>query len=249
MVEGKGLTGKVALVSGGSRGIGAAVARRLARDGAHVVVGYRSDTASAEGVVAELTAAGAVAQAVAADIARPEECGRLVARTLEICGRLDILVNAAGVATYLPLAKADADHFHATFDANVLGALALTRAAAPVMTAPGGRIIHFSSRLAQTPLAGSSVYAASKAAVSALVLALAQELGPRGITINAVAPGVIETDMTATVIRERGEAIRSQTPLRRIGQPEDIAGLVAFLVSEDGGWINGRTIRADGGML
>ena len=249
MAAKSGLAGKVALVSGGSRGIGAAVALRLARDGARVVVGYRSDVASAERVIAELATAGSMGQAVAADIARPKECERLVAQALEAFGRLDILVNAAGVATYLPLEEADADHFHATFDANVLGALALTRAAAPVMTAPGGRIIHFSSRLAQTPLAGSSVYAASKAAGSALVLALAQELGPRGITINAVAPGVIETDMTAGVIRERGDAIRSLTPLRRIGQPEDIAGLVAFLASDDGGWINGRTIRADGGML
>jgi len=249
VAEKKDLTGKVALVSGGSRGIGAAVALRLAREGARIVVGYKSDVASAERVIAELAAAGSAGHAVAADIARPDECERLVAQALEIFGRLDILANVAGVAAYLPLAKADADHFHTTFDANVLGALALTRAAAPVMTAPGGRIIHFSSRLAQTPLAGSAVYAASKAAVSALVLALAQELGPLRITINAVAPGVIETDMTAGVIRERGEAIRSQTPLRRIGQPEDIAGLVAFLASDDGVWINGRTIRADGGML
>jgi 3-oxoacyl-[acyl-carrier protein] reductase len=242
------LSGKVALVTGGSRGIGAEVARRLASDGAMVVIAYRENSEAASRVVEVLTGFGTKAQAVAADIAIPEDCARLVGATIEIFGRLDILVNAAGVATYLPLELADADHYRRMFDTNVLGALSLTRAAAAVMENPG-RIIHFASRLAESPMPDTSVYAASKAAVSALTLALSQELGPRGITINAVAPGLIETDMTAKAVEERGDALRARTPLRRIGQPSDISGLVAFLASDDAGWITGRTVRADGGLL
>ncbi|WP_323039633.1 glucose 1-dehydrogenase [Gemmobacter sp.] len=245
---GKDLSGKVALVTGGSRGIGAQVARRLAAEGAQLVIACRSDLAAAGRMVADLRAAGAAACALTADVAHPADCDALVAGCMAQFGRLDILVNCAGVAKYLPLDQTDAGHFHAMFDTNVLGTLSLTRAAAAVM-GPGGRIIHFSSRLAETPLAGASVYAASKAAVSALTLALAQELGPRGITINAVAPGLIETDMTAGILTTRGDSLRAQTPLRRIGQPEDISGLVAFLASADAGWITGRTIRADGGLL
>nr|WP_325252103.1 3-oxoacyl-ACP reductase family protein [Amylibacter sp.] len=242
------LTGKVALVTGGSRGIGAEVARRLASDGAEVVIAYRSDTASAETVVAALKATGAKAHAFAVDIAIPQDCETLIESCIKACGRLDILVNAAGVATYRPLDQADADHYHALFNTNVLGALSLTRAAVAVMNGPG-RIIHFSSRLAGSPMPNTSVYAASKAAVSALTLALSQELGPRDITINAIAPGLIETDMTARAVAERGEALRNATPLRRIGQPDDISGIVAFLASDDAKWITGRTLRADGGLL
>ncbi|RJE89127.1 SDR family NAD(P)-dependent oxidoreductase [Paracoccus onubensis] len=242
------LSGKTALVTGGSRGIGAEVARRLGAEDAAIAIAYRSDKASADRVVEDLKAAGARACAFAADISCPEDCERLVRECIEIFGRLDILVNAAGVATYRPLEQADADHYHAMFATNVLGALSVTRAVATVMETPG-RIVHFSSRLAESPMPGTSVYAASKAAVSALTLALSQELGPRGITINAIAPGLIETDMTAAAVRERGDAMRSRTPLRRIGQPGDISGLVAFLASDDAGWITGRTIRADGGLL
>ena len=242
------LRGRVALVTGGSRGIGAEVARRLVADGARVVIAYRSDKASADRVVQDLSAAGSEALAIAADIALPEDCERLVSSCVRACGRLDILVNAAGVSDYRPLEQADADHYHAMFNTNVLGALCLTRAAATVMGDPG-RIVHFGSRLVDSPMPETSVYSASKAAVSALVLALSQELGPRGITINAVAPGLIETDMTASAVKERGEALRARTPLRRIGQPKDISGLVAFLVSDDAGWITGRTVRADGGLL
>ena len=244
----RSLTGKVALVTGGSRWIGAEVARRLASDGAEIVIAYRSDKSAAENVVATLSAAGARAHASAVDIAVPEACEALVNDCIKACGRLDILVNAAGVAAYRPLDQADADHFHAMFNTNVLGALSLTRAFAAVVDGPG-RIIHFASRLAETPMPDTSVYAASKAAVSAMTLALSQELGPRGITINAIAPGLIETDMTAAAVTARGDAIRTNTPLRRIGQPDDISGIVSFLASNDARWITGRTIRADGGLL
>ncbi|ASM75124.1 MULTISPECIES: SDR family NAD(P)-dependent oxidoreductase [Roseobacteraceae] len=244
----RSLTGKVALVTGGSRGIGAEVARRLASDGAEVVIAYRSDKASAQNVVEVLIAAGAKAHAFLADIAIPEDCEKLIGDCIKACGRLDILVNAAGVAAYHPLDQVDADHFHAMFNTNVLGALSLTRAFAAVMDGPG-QIIHFASRLAETPMPNTSVYAASKAAVSAMTLALSQELGPRGITINAIAPGLIETDMTAAAVSARGEAMRNTTPLRRIGQPKDISGIVSFLASDDARWITGKTIRADGGLL
>tara|TARA_R110002051_G_scaffold205621_2_gene271501 strand:+ start:5507 stop:6253 length:747 start_codon:yes stop_codon:yes gene_type:complete len=244
----RSLAGKVALVTGGSRGIGAEVARRLASDGAEVVIAYRSDKASAEKVVEELTAAGAEAHAFMADIAVPEECETLIGDCIKTCGRLDILVNAAGVAAYRPLDQFDAEHFHAMFNTNVLGAFSLTRAFAAAVDGPA-RIIHFASRLAETPMPSTAVYAASKAAVSAMTLALSQELGPRGIIINAIAPGLIETDMTAEAVSTRGDAMRNATPLRRIGQPEDISGIVSFLASDDAGWITGKTIRVDGGLL
>lgn len=240
--------GKAVLITGGSRGIGAEVARRFARGGARVMIGYRGNQQAAASLVAELTGAGADALSHAADVADPTQAAALVNATHSAFGRLDVLVNAAGIAPYLPLEKIDTNHYRAVFDTNVLGALAVTQAAAPLLTSPGGRVIHFSSRLAYAPIPGSAVYVASKAAVSALTLALAKELGPRGITINAVAPGVIETDMTRDIIVERGAAIRSMTPLGRIGQPGDVASIVAFLASDEAGWITGRTIRADGGM-
>ncbi|MCA0963057.1 SDR family NAD(P)-dependent oxidoreductase [Salipiger bermudensis] len=239
------LTGKVAIVTGGSRGIGAAVARRLAAEGARVFVVCRSRLEEAEALAATL---GQGAQAMAADISVPSDCERLVGDCARIAGRLDILVNAAGLGPYRALEDADPDHYEAVFGTNVRGALCLTRAAVPAMT-QGGRIVHFGSRLAETPMPGTAVYAASKAAVSAMVLALSQELGTRGITINAVAPGLIETEMTAETLGTRRADIEAATPLRRIGQPDDISGLVAFLVSAEAGWITGRTIRADGGLL
>jgi 3-oxoacyl-[acyl-carrier protein] reductase len=166
----------------------------------------------------------------------------------EAFGRLDVLVNTAGIGPYLPLARIDEAHYRSIFDTNVLGTILLTQAAAPLLPSPGGRIVHFASRLAYNPIPTSSVYSASKAAVITLVHGFARELGPKGITVNAVAPGVIETDMTTTIIAERGEQIRAMTPLGRIGQPEDIAGIVTFLASDDAGWITGRTILADGGV-
>lgn len=241
------LTGKVALVAGGSRGIGAAVVRRLARDGAAVAVGYRAAAAEAEALVAEIEAAGGQALAVKGDIGVDGDPARMVQETCDRFGQLDILVNTAGIGPYRPLASVDEAYVRQIFDTNVLGAIMLTKAAAGAMQA-GGRIVHVSSRLAFSPIPTSTVYAASKAAVAAMVHGYGKELGPKGITVNAVAPGVIETDMTTAIIAERGDQIRATTPLGRIGQPDDIAGIVAFLVSEDSRWITGRTIMADGGL-
>jgi 3-oxoacyl-[acyl-carrier protein] reductase len=241
------LKGKVALVTGGSRGIGAAVAHRLSRDGASIGVGYRSATAEADALVAEIERAGGKAIAVKGDVGRDGDAERMVRETSERFGRLDILVNAAGIGTYRPLAAVDEAYVREMFDTNVLGSVMLTKAAAAVMQ-EGGKIVHFASRLAYSPIPTSTVYAASKAAVVALVHGYAKELGARGITVNAVAPGVIETDMTTKIIAERGDQIRATTPLGRIGQPDDIAGIVAFLASDDSRWITGRTILADGGL-
>jgi 3-oxoacyl-[acyl-carrier protein] reductase len=228
------LKGKVALVTGGSRGIGAAVARRLAHDGASIGVGYRTASAEADTLVAEIERAGGMAIAVKGDVGRDGDAERMVGATRERFGRLDILVNAAGVGAYRPLAAVDEAYVREMFDTNVMQ--------------EGGRIVHFASRLAYSPIPTSTVYAATKAAVVALVHGYAKELGPRGITVNAVAPGVIETDMTIKIIAERGDQIRATTPLGRIGQPDDIAGIVAFLASDDSRWITGRTILADGGL-
>ena len=240
--------GKAVLVTGGSRGIGAAVARRFGGLGAHVAVGYRSGRDAAEALCAEIAAAGGTAVAVAGDVAVPAQAQAMVRQAHDAFGRLDVLVNAAGVGPYLPLAEIDEAHCRAIFDTNVLGTIMLTQAAAALLPSPGGRIVHFASRLAFNPLPTSAVYSASKAAVVTLVHGFARDLGPRGITVNAVAPGVIETDMTADILRERGEQILAATPLRRIGQPDDIAGVVLFLASADAGWVTGRTIIADGGL-
>jgi 3-oxoacyl-[acyl-carrier protein] reductase len=240
--------GKVALIAGGSRGIGAAVARRFSSQGAQVVICFKSNRNAAEEVVADIVAAGGSAIAFEADIVDPTSVARLMNEVLARFNCIDILVNTAGIAPYRPLGSLDASHIREVFDTNVLGALLLTQAVAPHMPSPGGRIIHFSSRLAVSPIASSSVYAAAKAAVSTLTHALSKELGPKGITINAVAPGVIETDMTSAIIQERGESIRMATPLGRIGTTDDIASIVTFLASPDSGWITGRTILADGGM-
>jgi len=244
----KPFDGKAVLVTGGARGIGAAIARRFAEQGAMVGVGYRSGSAVAEKLASELGRLGAKAVAIAGDIAVSAEAETMVRAARDAFGRFDVLVNAAGIGTYKPLAEVDEAHYRAVFDTNVLGTIMLTKAAAEVLPSPGGRIIHLSSRLAYNPMPSSSVYSASKAAVVALTHGFARELGPRGITVNAIAPGVIETDMTTDIIAQRGDMIRSLTPLGRIGQPDDIAGIATFLASDDARWITGRTIIADGGL-
>jgi 3-oxoacyl-[acyl-carrier protein] reductase len=248
MYEPSAFRDKVALVAGGSRGIGAAVARRFASLGAQVVITYKTRADAAEGVVRDIAAAGGTAFAFEVDISRSERVDALVGEVVARFGRIDILVNCAGIAPYRPLGTIDAPFVREVFDANVLGTVLLTQAVVPHLPAPGGRIIHFSSRLALAPIPTSSVYAAAKAAVATLTQAFSKELGPKGITINAVAPGVIETEMSAVIIRERGDAIRAATPLARLGTPDDIAGIVAFLASPESGWITGRTILADGGL-
>jgi 3-oxoacyl-[acyl-carrier protein] reductase len=242
------LNDKVVLVTGGSRGMGAAIARRFAAAGSRVAIGYRNESAAADAVLGEIAALGAQGIGVAGDISNPDDAHAMVAQVVARFGHLDILVNCAGVAEYRPFEATDPAHFRATFDTNVLGTIAVIQAALPYLTAPGGRIINFSSALATRPIPTTSIYAASKAAVAALSHALAKEFGPRGITVNTIAPGVIETDMTTQILAERGAGIAAMTPLGRIGQTDDIAGVALFLASPEAKWLTGRTIIADGGV-
>lgn len=242
------LRDKVVLITGGSRGIGAAMARRFASAGSRVAIGCRSRNAAAGKVLADIAATGAQGIAVTGDIADPKAAAAVVAQVVARFGRIDVLVNCAGISDHRAFEDSDPAFFHAVFDTNVLGTVAVIQAALPHLTAPGGRIINFSSGLATRPIPKTSIYAASKAAVAALSHALAKEFGPRGITVNTIAPGVIETDMTTGIIAERGPGILAMTPLGRIGQPDDIAGVALFLSSPDAGWLTGRTFIADGGV-
>lgn len=239
---------KVVLVTGGSRGIGAGMVRRFAAEGFRVAIACRSGKQATDKVLGEITAAGGRGIVVTGDVAKPEDAKAMVAQVVTQFGTIDVLVNCAGIAEYRPFEATDPALFHATFDTNVYGTVAMIQAVLPHMPAPGGRIINFSSALATRPIPGASIYAASKAAVAALSHALAKEFGPRGITVNAIAPGVIETEMTAGILAERSASILAMTPLGRIGQPDDIAGIALFLASPDANWVTGRTIIADGGV-
>jgi 3-oxoacyl-[acyl-carrier protein] reductase len=239
---------KVVLVTGGSRGLGAAIARRFGAEGCRVAIGCRGTSAAAEAVAHDIAGMGAEGVVVTGDLAKPEAARDVVAQTVARFGHIDVVVNCGGISEHRAFEASDPAFFRAIFDTNVLGTITVIQAALPHLTAPGGRIINFSTALAMRPIPRSSIYAASKAAVSTLSHALAKELGPRGITVNSVAPGVIETDMTAKTLVERGDSIRAMTPLGRIGQPDDVAGVVLFLASPDAGWITGRTLLVDGGV-
>jgi 3-oxoacyl-[acyl-carrier protein] reductase len=247
VTDNKSLSGKVALITGGSRGIGAAVARRFAAAGSPVAIGYQARSDAAEQLVAEITAADGQCLAVQGDITDEKAAQRIAADTVARFGRIDILVNCAGIAPYRALGAMDAAYVREMLDANVLGTVLVTQAVLPHLPS-GGRIVNFASAMAYRPVPTSSIYAASKAAVITLTHAWSKELGPRGITVNAVAPGVIETEMTTAILAARGPGIVASTPLGRIGQTGDIAGIALFLCSAEAGWITGRTIVADGGV-
>jgi 3-oxoacyl-[acyl-carrier protein] reductase len=243
------LAGKVALVTGASRGIGAAIAKRLAAEGASVVVNYSRSADAADAVVREIEAAGGQAMAAQADVADPAAVRRLFATTLERWGRLDILVNNAGVAEFRPLAAITEAHYARQFDVNVRGVLFATQEAARVMGEAGGRIVNITSGAAKAAPPNTSVYSATKAAVETMTRSHAAELGPRRITVNAVAPGLTVTDMlTQNIPAEAQQAMVKSTALGRLGTPEDIAAVVAFLVSDDGSWVTGQIIGANGGL-
>ncbi len=243
------LDGKVALVTGASRGIGAAVALRLARNGAHVFVNYRADASGADAVVHAIRAGGGQADVLQADVSRVPDVQALVDRVADAGGRLDILVNNAAVCgpgTVDSLTEAD---FDGHFAANVKSVLFASQAAVPHLAQRGGAIVNVSSVNGRKPAAGASVYSASKAAVDAITAALAEELGPRRIRVNAVAPGATDTVMLRGA--NPADAVASialQTPLGRLGLPEDIARTVAFLASEKASWITGQVLTASGGL-
>jgi 3-oxoacyl-[acyl-carrier protein] reductase len=242
------LTGRVAVVTGASRGIGAAIARRLAQDGAIVIITYARQEAAALQTAREIEERGGEVEPVRADMADLDAVRALFAETRANYGRLDILVNNAGVAQFLPLDHIDEAHYARMFDVNVRGPLFAMQEAAKIMANPG-RIVNISSGAAQAAPAGSSVYAASKAALETLTRTFAAELGAKGITVNAVSPGITQTDMlTENIPATVQERMIANTALRRLGTPEDIADVVAFLVSDDARWVTGQIIGASGGL-
>lgn len=239
---------KVALVTGGSRGIGAAIVRRLARDGFAVAINYASDAAAAEALVAELKADGARAMAVCADVAQADQVSAMFTSIEQTLGRIDILVNNAGVLQLSPLAQATDELFARSFAINTQGVFNTLRLAATRLN-DGGRIINLSSSVLALRLPGYGIYSATKAAVEALTGVFAKELRGRGITVNAVAPGPVASELFLNgKTAEEVQAFARMAPLERLGQPEDIAAVVAFLAGADGLWINGQVLRANGGL-
>ncbi|HWW22642.1 MAG TPA: glucose 1-dehydrogenase [Edaphobacter sp.] len=245
------LQGKVAVITGSSKGIGAAIAERLADDGAAVVVNYSRSAAPAEALVQRIKTNGGKAFAVQADISKPSEIGKLFSQTTEAFGRLDILVNNAGVYKFLPLEAIDEDHIDRHFNLNVKSLLLVTKAAVPLFGPEGGVVINISSGIALTPAPASSVYSGTKAAVDIITRVLAMELGPKKIRVVGVSPGVTATE-GLDAMEEMNEATTnyaiSRTPLGRIGKPDDIAGAVAFMASSDAGWVTGETLQVGGGL-
>ncbi len=247
----KKLAGKVAVVTGASKGIGAAIAEHLAAEGAAVVVNYASSKAGADAVVGGITQKDGRAVAVQADLSKPEDIRRLFAESKKAFGRLDILVNNAGVYEFGALEAITPEHFHKQYNLNVLGLLLATQEAVKHFGPGGGSIVNISSVAADLAPPNTAVYSGTKAAVNAITRSLAQELGPRQIRVNAVNPGMVETEglhsagIAASDFRKATEA---QTPLGRIGQPQDIAPAVVFLASQDAAWITGETLYISGGL-
>jgi 3-oxoacyl-[acyl-carrier protein] reductase len=242
------LTDKVAIVTGGSRGIGAAISKRLAKDGATVVVNYTRNAESADRVVAEIQASGGKAVAVQADMSDLAAIDKLFAKNLELHGKLDILVNNAGLSEMRAIEKVDEALYESLFNVNVRAPIFAIQAAVRSMGS-GGRIVNITSSITKNPNPEASVYAGTKAALETITRSLAAELGSRQITVNAVGPGVVSTDMLNGMISpEWQQSLIADTPLGRLGLPEDIADVVAFLVSNDARWITGEIIAATGGL-
>jgi 3-oxoacyl-[acyl-carrier protein] reductase len=245
----KKLAGKVAVVTGASKGIGAGIAKELAAEGAAVIVNYSSSAAGANETVAEIAKAGGKAVAVQADLSKQADISRLFAEAKKAFGRVDILVNNAGIYEFAPLENVTEEHFHKSFNLNVLGLLLASQAAAKQFDS-GGSIINISSVVSTLAVPQGAVYSGTKGAVDAITRALAAELGPRGIRVNALRPGMVETEGTQSAgITESDmrKQIQAQTPLGRIGQPQDIAGAAVFLASNDAAWITGETFLISGG--
>lgn len=250
MSTNKKLTGKVTVVTGASKGIGAAIAKQLAAEGASVVVNYASSKAGADKVVGEITAQGGKAVAIQGSVAKKADVEHLFAETKKAFGRVDVLVNNAGVYEFLPLENVTEDHFHRQFNTNVLGLILTTQEAVRQFNGSGGSIINISSVASTAAPPTGSVYSATKAAVDTITRSLAKELGPKKIRVNSINPGMIETEgvhAAGFIGSDFQKNVVAQTPLGRIGQPEDIATVAAFLASEDSGWITGETFPVSGG--
>jgi len=245
------LQGKVAIVTGASKGIGAGIAKQLASEGATVVVNYSSSKQGADKVVKEITANGGKAVAIQGDLSRQGDIERLFAETKKQFGKLDILVNNAGVYEFQPLENVNAEHFHRQFDLNVLGLVLASKEAAKYIDGDGGSIINISSIASTAAPATASVYSATKGAVDTITKSLAKELGPRKIRVNAINPGMVMTEGVQTAGFDQSEFrkdIESRTPLGRIGKVEDIAPAAVFFASNDSAWITGETLVIAGGL-
>jgi len=244
------LSGKVAVVTGSSKGIGAAIAKALAAEGASVVVNYASSKAGADAVVAAIESANGKAVAVGGDVSKAADAQGIIQAAIETYGRLDILVNNSGIYEMAPLEDITEAQFHKQFNVNVLGVLLTSQAAAKHL-GEGGSIINVSSVVSRITPPGSAVYSGTKGAVDAITGVLARELGPRKIRVNSVNPGIIETEGTHTagfIGSEFESGAVAQTPLGRTGQPEDIARVAVFLASDDSGWITGESLVSSGGL-
>ena len=243
------LTGKIALVTGASKGIGAGIAKQFGAAGATVIVNYATSKAGADKVVGEITGAGGKASAIQGDFSKPEEITRVFGEIKQTHGKLDVLVNNAGVYGFSPLDHITAEEFYRQFNLNVLGLLLSTQGAVQLMGPEGGSVINIGSVVASMAPPMSSIYSGTKGAVDSITIALSKELGPRKIRVNSLNPGLIETEGNEAF---RGGEFMDQvvksTPLGRIGQPVDIARIALFLASDDSYWVNGQQILAAGGQ-
>jgi 3-oxoacyl-[acyl-carrier protein] reductase len=245
------LTGKVAVVTGASKGIGASIAKYLAAEGASVVVNYSSSKEGADKVVKEITGKGGKAVAVQANVAKQKDIERLFTETKKAYGKLDILVNNAGVYEFQPLENVTDEHFHRLYDLNVLGLLLTSKEAAKYFGSEGGSIINISSVAGIISPATASVYASTKAAVDSVTRSLAKEFGPRKIRVNSINPGLVITEGVESVGFDEGEFrknFEAQSPLGRVGLPEDISPAAVFLASGESSWITGETLVVAGGV-
>jgi len=247
----KKLSGKVAVVTGASKGIGASIAKHLAAEGASVVVNYSSSKAGADRVVAEITKAGGKAASVQGDVSKQADIDRLFAESKKAFGTVDILVNNAGVYEFAPLEAVNAESFHKMFNLNVLGLLLTTQAAVNQFGPNGGNIINISSAVSTKAPAYTSVYSATKGAVDVVTKALAKELGPRKIRVNSINPGLVITEGVESAGFHEGDfrkQFEAQAPLGRVGQPDDIGPAAVYLASNDSSWLTGETLAISGGF-
>jgi 3-oxoacyl-[acyl-carrier protein] reductase len=242
---------KVALVTGASKGIGAAIALRLADEGAAVAVNYSSSKEGADRVVAEINRRGGKAVALQGDLSKPQEIKQLIAATKETLGAIDILVNNAGVYEFAPLEAITPEHFHRQFNVNLLGLLLVTQEAVNAFSAIGGSIVNISSGVSTITPPNTAVYTATKAGVDAITMVLSKELAAKNIRVNTVNPGMIETEGVVSAGFHEGDMrqwIESVTPMGRIGTVDEIASVVAFLASSDAAYVTGETLHATGGF-
>jgi 3-oxoacyl-[acyl-carrier protein] reductase len=240
----------VAVITGGTRGIGLAVAKRLAGDGYDVLLTYRGDAEAAAAAKDELAGSGRQVEVIAADISTADGAGRAIEAAMQSLGRLDVLVNNAGITRDTLLMRMSDDDWDAVLTTNLKGAFLTTKAAIrPMLRQRSGRIVNITSVVGQVGNAGQANYAAAKAGLIGFTKSLAKEVGSRGITVNAIAPGFIDTRLTAALPDEMKTMLLERTPLNRFGTPEDVAGAVAFLVGPDASFITGHTLTVDGGLF